>query len=53
MEGVVAAVLLIIGGEQVLNILQTAVVMIGLPFALIIVFSTFLLIKELIFSRQK
>ncbi len=53
MEGFIAALLLLIGGSQALNILQTAVVTTGLPFAIIITIVTFLLIKELVFVKRK
>ncbi len=46
MEGVIAAVLLVVGGTQALTVLQTAVIITGLPFALIIGVVTVLLIKE-------
>lgn len=46
-EGLVAAVLLLIGGSEALSILQTAVITTGLPFAIIILIVSFVLIKEL------
>ncbi len=52
MEGFVASILLLIGGKEVLDTLQTAVVMIGLPFAIIIILTSVILIKELIFKKQ-
>lgn len=52
MEGFIAALLLVIGGSQALNILQTAVITTGLPFAVIITFVTFVLIKELVFTKR-
>lgn len=52
MEGFIAAVLLIIGGEQALSILQAAVITTGLPFAIIMTIVTFILLKELLFSEQ-
>ncbi len=52
MEGVVAAVLLIIGGTQVLKVLETVVVVTGLPFAIIIIIASFTLIKELVFDKR-
>lgn len=53
MEGFIAAVLLIIGGKQALSILQAAVITTGLPFAIIIVLVSGVLLKELVFSRKK
>ncbi len=52
MEGVVAAVLLIIGGKEVLGVLETAVVTTGLPFAVIIIIASLTLVKELIFNKE-
>ena len=49
LEGFVAALLLLIGGNQALSALQAAVIATGLPFAIIIVFMSVLLI----FSLQK
>lgn len=40
-EGLVAAVLLWVGGEAALNALQAAVISVGLPFVLILVFMAF------------
>ncbi len=53
MEGVVAAILLIIGGAEVLGVLETAVVTTGIPFAIIILIASFTLIKELIFNKEE
>ena len=47
MEGLLAATLLLIGGEQALMALQTAVISVGLPFALILTVMTVSLIKGL------
>ena len=47
MEGLVAATLLLIGGEQALMALQTAVISVGLPFALILTVMTISLTKGL------
>ncbi len=52
MEGVVAAILLIVGGKEVLGVLETAVVTTGLPFAIIITIASFTLIKELLFTKE-
>ncbi len=53
MEGVVAGILLIIGGTEVLGVLETAVVTTGLPFAIIITIASFTLIKELLFYKEE
>lgn len=53
MEGLVAALLLLIGGEKALSALQTAVISTGLPFAIILVVMTISLIKSLKVSQQK
>ena len=45
LEGLVAATLLLIGGEQALQALQTAVISAGLPFAIILTVMTISLIK--------
>lgn len=45
-EGVVAAALLIVGGDQALEALQTASVVTGLPFACILVFIAFSFLKQ-------
>ena len=47
MEGVIAAVLLIIGGPQILNTLQTALISTGLPFAIILLVMAFTLLFEI------
>lgn len=46
MEGFIAAVLLLIGGSEVLTVLQTAVISTGLPFAIILVLMSVLLLKS-------
>jgi choline/carnitine/betaine transport len=53
MEGVLAAVLLLIGGEQALAALQTAVISTGLPFSIILVIIAISLIKSLNVSHKK
>ncbi|MCR1898308.1 BCCT family transporter [Irregularibacter muris] len=55
MEGFVAAVLLLIGGEKALNALQTAVITTGLPFAIILLVMSVLLIMSLqeAYKKQK
>jgi choline/glycine/proline betaine transport protein/BCCT family betaine/carnitine transporter len=55
MEGFVAAILLLIGGEKALSALQTAVITTGLPFALILIVMSFLLLKNLqkAYKKQK
>jgi len=52
MEGFIAAVLLIVGGNEALSILQTAVVTTGLPFAIIITIVTVILAYELLFKEK-
>lgn len=47
MEGVVAAVLLTVGGEQSLKALQTASVATGLPFAIILVVIGYCLLRDI------
>jgi choline/carnitine/betaine transport len=53
MEGVLAAVLLLIGGEKALAALQTAVISTGLPFSIILVIIAISLIKSLNVSHKK
>lgn len=53
LEGLVASVLLIIGGERALNALQTAVISTGLPFTIVLLVMTFSLIKSLKVSQKK
>ncbi|MDP0489968.1 MAG: BCCT family transporter [Verrucomicrobiota bacterium JB023] len=45
-EGLVAAVLLLVGGEQALTALQTASVLTGLPFALVLIVIAISLLKQ-------
>lgn len=45
LEGILAATLLIIGGEMALETLQTAVIIAGLPLAVVLFFMSFSLIK--------
>ncbi|MFZ7102040.1 MAG: BCCT family transporter [Peptococcaceae bacterium] len=53
MEGLVAAVLLLIGGEKALSALQTAVISTGLPFAIILTVMTISLIHSIRESYYK
>ncbi len=53
MEGFVAAILLLIGGEKALSTLQTAVISTGLPFAIILIMMSILLTKSLQASYKK
>ncbi|EOD01114.1 BCCT family transporter [Caldisalinibacter kiritimatiensis] len=53
MEGLVAAILLLIGGEKALSALQTAVISTGLPFAIILTIMSFLLIESIGRSYKK
>ncbi|OWZ82824.1 BCCT family transporter [Natranaerobius trueperi] len=53
LEGIVAAVLLLIGGEKALLALQTAVISTGLPFAVVLVAMAFALIKGIEETRKR
>lgn len=53
MEGFVAAVLLLIGGKKALSALQTAVITTGLPFAIILIITSILLIESVHNSYKK
>lgn len=53
MEGFIAAVLLLIGGSEALSALQTAVISTGLPFAIILILMSFLLIESVRKSYHK
>jgi choline/glycine/proline betaine transport protein/BCCT family betaine/carnitine transporter len=53
MEGFIAAVLLIIGGQEALSALQTAVISTGLPFAIILILMSFMLIDSVRKSYHK
>lgn len=53
MEGFVAAVLLLIGGEKGLSTLQTAVISTGLPFAIILIIMTISLIEGIKTSHKR
>ncbi len=53
LEGLIAAVLLIIGGEQALEALQTAVISAGLPLSIILVVMTISLVKGLEAAHTK
>ncbi|AOT69305.1 BCCT family transporter [Geosporobacter ferrireducens] len=53
MEGFVAAVLLLIGGERGLSTLQTAVISTGLPFSIILTVMTISLIEGIHTSHKK
>ncbi len=44
-EGILAAVLLLIGGEQALDVLQTAVITTGLPFTFVLIVASIAVIK--------
>lgn len=54
MEGIVAAVLLIIGGPEILNVLQTAIISTGLPFAIMLSVMSITLVIEIkkAYTRQ-
>ncbi|MFW6281941.1 MAG: BCCT family transporter [bacterium] len=53
MEGVVAAILLLIGGEKALSALQAAVISTGLPFAIILTIMSVLLLKSMQHTYHK
>ncbi len=53
LEGLVAATLLLIGGEQALEALQTGVITVGLPFAIILTVMTISLIKGIEVAYEK
>ncbi|RQD75085.1 MAG: BCCT family transporter [Candidatus Syntrophonatronum acetioxidans] len=53
MEGLVAATLLMIGGEEALMALQTAVISVGFPFAIILTFMTISLTKGIHLAYKK
>lgn len=53
MEGLVAAVLLLIGGKKALSALQTAVISTGLPFAIILTVMNILLIESVQHTYKK
>ncbi len=46
MEGFVAAIILIVGGEKALSALQATVISTGLPFAIILIFMCYILLKS-------
>ncbi len=54
-EGVIAALLILIGGERALQTLQDAVIVTGLPFAIILVMMSVLLLRALqtTYKRQE
>ncbi|NLZ94419.1 MAG: BCCT family transporter [Bacteroidales bacterium] len=53
MEGTIAISILLIGGEAALNTLQSAVIILGLPFSIILLIIIFSLAKELQLSYKK
>lgn len=53
MEGLLAAVLLLIGGEKALAALQTAVISTGLPFSIILIITAISLIKSVKVAHGK
>jgi len=53
MEGLIAASVLLLGGETALKTLQSAVVITGLPFAILLIIMMFSLKKELKVSYKK
>lgn len=53
LEGLVAAILLLIGGEKALGALQTAVISTGLPFAIILVVMSIMLVQSVRVSQER
>ncbi len=53
MEGIIAISVLLIGGEAALNTLQSAAIILGLPFSIILLIIIFSLAKELQHSYKK
>lgn len=53
MEGIIAISVLLIGGEAALNTLQSAAIILGLPFSIILLIIIFSLAKELQSSYKK
>ena len=55
MEGLIAAVLILIGGEQALSALQNAVILTGLPFAILLFIMSIILLLSLqmTYNKQK
>ena len=53
MEGLLAATLLLIGGDRAIEVLRTAVTSIGLPLAITLVLLTFSLIKGIEEAHKK
>ncbi len=54
-EGAIASVLIVIGGQRALETLQDAVILTGLPFAIVLLAMSFLLLRSLqrTYRRQK
>ncbi|HKK95774.1 MAG TPA: BCCT family transporter [Anaerovoracaceae bacterium] len=52
MEGLIAATLLVIGGEEALSVLQTAVITTGLPFAIILTLVAVILLWTLVIKSK-
>lgn len=53
MEGFIAAILLIIGGSEILGTLQTALISTGLPFAIILLAMAFILLGQIKEAYQR
>ncbi len=53
MEGLIALSVLLLGGEEALTTIQSAVIITGLPFAILLIIMMFALTKELKISYQK
>ncbi len=52
-EGLIAAILILIGGERALQTLQDAVIMTGLPFVILLLFMSIILLVSLSMSYQR
>jgi len=53
MEGIIAMSILLLGGEEALKTLQSAVIITGLPFSILLIIMMFSLTKELKLSYKK
>lgn len=53
MEGFIAAAVLVLGGTQALNTLQSVIIIMGLPFSIMIITMLISLIKQLIVDGKK
>lgn len=53
MEGIIAVSVLLIGGKEALTTIQSAIIILGLPFSIILLMIIFSLAKELQHSYMK